>query len=343
MPVLASTGKAVPLRDLPARIIGIPLVATIMYLAFEQSRFHSTGPVAGMVVSFLYTLAYWEGIRQIWIALANRFPHYSQTRKRIVRVVLLILIYGAFLAVVIPVFSWLVFGEACTPAIMLWGYLAGFIPTGVVLILYEAVFFFESWKKKVQEAEALERSQLVNQLDALKAQLDPHFLFNSLNTLSSLIDENEPAQQYLSRLADVYRYVLLSRERNTVTLKAEMDFAEAYLYLAKVRFQTGLEVEISISSAAMTMMVAPLSIQILVENALKHNVVSREHPLKISIREEDGYIRVSNAIRPREVLGQSTRLGLRNIMEQYRLLSDLPVRILGDSYRFEVGIPLLPS
>jgi two-component system, LytTR family, sensor kinase len=227
---------------------------------------------------------------------------------------------------------------------MIIGYLVGFIPTGIVLTVYEAVFFFELWKNKVQEQEAISRTQLANQLDALKAQLDPHFLFNSLNTLSSLIDENEPAQEYLSRLADVYRYVLLSRDRNTVTLAEEMEFVRAYLYLAKVRFQDSLQLDIHIPTTSYRHAVAPLSIQLLVENALKHNVASKESPLLIRITEADGYIRVSNEIRPKAVLHpESTKVGLQNILERYRLLSDQPVRILDQADQFEVSIPLLPA
>jgi LytS/YehU family sensor histidine kinase len=226
---------------------------------------------------------------------------------------------------------------------MVQGYLIGLIPTFLVMLVYETVYFFESWKNKVKESEAISRTQLVNQLEALKAQLDPHFLFNSLNILSSLIDDNEPAQQYLSRLSDVYRYVLLSKDRTTVSLREEMEFVDAFLYLAKVRFQAGLEVETHIADQSWDLSVAPLSIQLLVENALKHNVITREHPLHITIREKDGYLWVSNAIHKKVHLEPSTKVGLNNILEQYKLLSELPVHIIRDPLRFEVALPLLPA
>jgi sensor histidine kinase YesM len=345
LPVFEAPRREYRVKDLPARIIGIPLISLLMYMTFGRIKgVYDNNYLEGIAVSFFYTIGYWEGIRKIWMILARRYPHYTQTRIRITRLVLAILVYGAFLSVLIPAVSRLMFGTGCTPEIMVWGYLVGLIPTAVVLVLYEATYFFHAWKTKVQEAEALERSQLINQLDVLKAQLDPHFLFNSLNTLSSLIDENEPAQEYLSRLADVYRYVLLSRDRNTVSLEEEMEFVRAYLYLAKVRFQDSLQLDIHIPTSSYHHLVAPLSIQLLVENALKHNVASKESPLLIRITESEGYIRVSNEIRPKAVLHQeSTKVGLQNILERYRLLSDQPVRILDQANLFEVSIPLLPA
>jgi LytS/YehU family sensor histidine kinase len=224
---------------------------------------------------------------------------------------------------------------------MISGYFIGLIPTTLVLMVYEAVYFFHSWKNQVLESEGIMRTQVTAQLDALKNQLDPHFLFNSLNTLSSLIDENEPAQQYLSRLSDVYRYVLVSKDRNTVTLREEMEFVNAFLYLAKVRFTSGLTIEKDIPESVMEQLVAPLSVQLLVENVLKHNVITRENPLTVSILAENGFLWVKNEVKPKVHFESGTKVGLNNISERYRLLSAIPVQILKSSKNFEVGLPLM--
>jgi sensor histidine kinase YesM len=338
-------GEVFDINDGKARLIGIPLISLIMHLIFHdlESGYEHINHVQGFFISFIYTLTYWEGIRHIWSWLQKKHAHYSQTKVRLIKLITAVLLYGIAATVVIKYLGLALFGQSCTLEMMVQGYFIGLIPTILVLMVYEAVYFFESWKNKVKESEAISRTQLVNQLEALKAQLDPHFLFNSLNTLSSLIDENEPAQQYLSRLSDVYRYVLLSKDRTTVTLKEEMEFVNAFLYLAQVRFQSGLEVDTQISSKSWNLAVAPLSIQLLVENALKHNVISRQHPLKITIRETDGYLWVSNAIHKKEVLEPTTKVGLKNILEQYKLLSELPVHIYRDALRFEVALPLLPA
>jgi len=344
LPVQTETGSFNP-NDGLARLIGIPFISLLMHFTFhglEEGRLHKSH-IEGLFVSFLFTLAYWEGIRRVWGMLQEKYPHYTQTIERLTKLIGTVLLYGVVVTVVINYSSELIFGTACTLELMVQGYFIGLIPTFLVLLVYETVYFFESWKNKVKESEAISRTQLVNQLEALKAQLDPHFLFNSLNILSSLIDDNEPAQQYLSRLSDVYRYVLLSKDRTNVSLREEMEFVDAFLYLAKVRFQTGLEIETHIDNQSWNLTVAPLSIQLLVENALKHNVISREHPLHITIREKDGYLWVSNAIHKKVHLEASTKVGLNNILEQYKLLSELPVHIIRDPLRFEVALPLLPA
>lgn len=340
--MITNISKPFQVKDGLARLIGIPVVTIIMHLTFrteDSVRYGITGSI-GLLIAFSYTVAYWEGIRLVWMKLQQRYGHYSQTQKRLLILGSTVLIYGVLVTLVIQNSIAQLLHFQCTNEMMIQGYVVGLIPTGMVLMAYEMVYFFDSWKNKVLETEAISRTQIQSQLEALKNQLDPHFLFNSLNTLSSLIDENEPAQQYLNRLADVYRYVLLSKDRNTVTLREEMTFVDAYLYLAKVRFQHGLVVQRVIPESALDQMVAPLSVQLLIENALKHNVVTRESPLTISIEAQDEYLWVKNEIKAKLNFESGTKVGLNNILERYKLLSDIPVHILKESGWFEVGLPL---
>lgn len=343
MQAIQADNKAYTINDVWARLIGIPVIAVVMHVTFrpEDSLKYGVSWFAGLFIAFLYTLAYWEGIRHIWRYLLQKYSHYSQTRKRLVTLGLTVLVYGVLVTLVIQNTIAFLLHFQCTSDMIIRGYMVGLIPTGLVLMVYEMVFFFESWKNKVKETEAISRTQIQSQLEALKNQLDPHFLFNSLNTLSSLIDDNEPAQQYLNRLADVYRYVLLSKDRNTVPLWEEMAFVEAYLYLAKVRFRHGLEIEENIPEEALHQMVAPLSVQLLVENALKHNVVTREQPLIIRIEVVDDYLVIRNGLFPKTHLDSGTRVGLTNILERYKLLTEKPVRIVQNALHFEVSLPLM--
>lgn len=329
-------------RDLPARIIGIPIIAFFMHLKLHAAPSDSllTG-LSGYSVSLLYTLSYWEGLRLIWMKLQRRYSHYNQTARRIFTMTGIVLVYGVVVTLFIECFMSLLFHYQCTQNKIIYGYFKGLIPTTLVLMVYESVYFFHSWKTKVLEAESLARTQLISQLEALKSQLDPHFLFNSLNTLSSLIDDNQPAQHYLNHLADVYRYVLLSKDRDTVSLKEEMEFVQAYLYLAQVRFQDGLKVHIDLPENLMQQKVAPMSVQLLVENALKHNVITQSNPLHVYIEANGPYLWVRNAIRPKVKLEESTKLGLSNILERYRLLTELPVQIINDQMQFRVALPLI--
>jgi LytS/YehU family sensor histidine kinase len=223
------------------------------------------------------------------------------------------------------------------------GFKIGLIPTIIVTLIYESVFFFESWKANVKKTETLARENVQSQLDTLKNQLDPHFLFNSLNTLASLIDdENKSAQEYLDRLSDVYRYVLISKDKNTVTVEEEMQFLDAYIYLNKVRFRENLQIEKQVSKQAYHQQVAPLSLQMLIENAIKHNIISKDKPLKIKISEDsEGYLQIENNIQEKKTFEKSTKVGLQNIINRYQLLTDKQVEIVKNTDFFKVRIPLL--
>lgn len=330
-------------QDLWARIIGIPGIALLVHLVLHSPSgpLSHHGGIKGYFFSLLYTIAYWEGLRRVWMWLQARYPHYSQTRNRLLMLVLGVLLYGILVTIIIENLAAYLFNIHCGFEKIVQGYVKGLVPSFLVLLVYETVYFFHSWREKVIESEAISRSQIQTQLEALKNQLDPHFLFNSLNILSSLIADNNPAQEFLDRLSDVYRYVLTSRDRNLVSLQEEMDFVAKYLYLAKVRFQEGLVVHVQLNPADFQQMVAPLSIQLLVENALKHNQFTRDNPLEINIIAIDGYIWVKNEIRPKVHLERSTRLGLSNIKERYQLLTEFPVKILQGGSAFEVGLPLL--
>ncbi len=195
------------------------------------------------------------------------------------------------------------------------------VSTLIVLLVYESRHLFEQWEANLRRADQLARAQQQAQLDALAQQLDPHFLFNSLNTLSALIEpENEPAQHYVEGLADVYRYVLLSRERPTVPLAEELAFVQTYVALQKVRFRDNVRVSYDLPTPALARHVAPLSVQVLVENAFKHNEASRARPLHLRLVAEGDTLRVENTWQPRSAgLAPGTGTGLANVRQRYAL------------------------
>ncbi|MDJ1468453.1 sensor histidine kinase [Xanthocytophaga flava] len=340
--------EKVIIDDMKYRWVGVPLIGLVMHFFSHDTRgvsWLSIDFLQGWLTACSFTFLYWVGNAWIWKKLTHKFPHYSQTRKRLLLLALYSLLYSIIVPGILDVILMYFTDLSCTYDSFMGSCLVGLIPTFLCLLIYESVFFFESWKANVKKTEASARENVQSQLETLKNQLDPHFLFNSLNTLASLIDdENAPAQEYLERLADVYRYVLVSREKNTVTLEEEMNFLDAYIYLNKVRFRENLKVEKKISSNAYQQQVAPLSIQMLVENAIKHNIVSKDKPLTIKISQEDGnYLAIENNVQEKITFEKSTKVGLQNIINRYSLLTDKQVNIHKSPDLFTVRIPLLQA
>jgi sensor histidine kinase YesM len=329
------------LNDRKVRLIGIPLISILIPLIteFEHGLQDLVFFSMKVLVTFFITVTFWEGNRHIILRVRRKFPAYEQTKQRLLAEALMALVY-TFIATHLLEF---VLGNFVFKREVEIGYRITLITTVLVYLVYEAIYFFEAWKLNVRTTEALTRQQVESQLEVLKNQLDPHFLFNSMNTLAALIDDsNTNAQQYLERQSDVYRYVLLSRTQNTVQLKEEMDFLDAYTYLNKIRFRDNLLIEQELSPECLRRYVAPLSIQMLVENAIKHNVISKEYPLKIRLREEEGdYLVVENTIQKKNILEKSTKVGLQNIVNRYALLTDRPVTVSEEGGVFVVRVPLL--
>ena len=213
----------------------------------------------------------------------------------------------------------------------------------LISAIYECIFFFDEWKTKVQEVEKYKKASLEAQYQNLKSQLKPHFLFNSFNTLARLIEENrKKAMYFLQEFSDVYRYVLSSQENNWVLLKDELEFVKSYVFLMKMRHEHNLDVKYNIDKACLHYYVPPLTLQILVENAIKHNEISNDFPLFINISAGNGQmLTVENNINPKVQREASTQVGLKNICERYQLLSDAKVNIENGGGSFKVSVPLL--
>jgi sensor histidine kinase YesM len=198
-------------------------------------------------------------------------------------------------------------------------------------------------RESVLENEYLKQQNLQNELAALKNQIDPHFLFNSLNSLNYLIRDNKEATAFVSKLSFMYRYILQSGDRNLVTVKEELKFLKSYLYLIKTRYRDRIEIDISIDEAYLEKELPPLALQLLVENAVKHNEISESNPLKVKIYSVEDAICVENKIRPRTTLADGTGNGLLNLDKRYYLLGKRKLDISTESNTFRVKLPLLKT
>lgn len=212
----------------------------------------------------------------------------------------------------------------------------------VITTIHSGNYLIRKWKDSILETSTLKQVVLESQLQSLKLQLDPHFLFNNFSTLSSLISEDQDkAQDFLESLSQVHRYMLFNLDKNVVSLKSELEFIASYIYLIKIRFRNNLDILIDDIADSDHRGIPPIALQILIENAVKHNIASKSHPLKIHISAEDDLIIVSNNLQKLPNLHYSSKIGLRNIIDRYALLSDKKLSILETAEEFIVKLPLL--
>jgi hypothetical protein len=221
-------------------------------------------------------------------------------------------------------------------------YYGSFIISMVIIVVFYSIYYYRyKQENKVKEQKIIAGTASAK-FDALKNQLDPHFLFNSLNVLTSLIEENPiAATKFTTSLSKVYRYVLEQKSKDLVTVVEELKFADLYMSLMKMRFEDSIVFTMPDSISNPEAKVVPLSLQLLLENAVKHNQVTASKKLHISIIEEDGNLIISNNVQPKQVVKESTGVGLRNIKQRYELMTNRPVTINENTNQFSISIPML--
>ncbi|MFW5705753.1 MAG: sensor histidine kinase [Bacteroidota bacterium] len=219
-----------------------------------------------------------------------------------------------------------------------------FFIMGMLLVFLDVgINLLNKWRNSLAEIERFKKENLETQFEMLRMQVNPHFLFNSLNTLSSLIYQNqEQAGNFVRELSSVYRYILEKRKTEVVTLKEELEFTNSYIYLLGLRFENKLVFHLKIDEKYMEKIVVPLTLQILIENAVKHNVVSMKRPLAISIATQPGNtLVVRNNLQPKNTNSYSTGIGLDNIRSRLEILTDREMQVEKTNTEFVVTVPLL--
>lgn len=214
--------------------------------------------------------------------------------------------------------------------------------TIVFNLIYFGSFYFKEWKFNLVRSERLQRKQAEASYNILRNQLNPHFLFNALTSLNSLIFENQQlASDFLQQLSKVYRYTLQNKSTEAVSLTTEMDFIANYISLLKTRFGEGITFQIEIDETAHNKGIVPLTTQILIENAVKHNVISPSQPLHIKIHSTENTLSITNSVNLKKRVESSNKQGLTNLKALYKYLISVPVEIVEDSTSFTVKIPLI--
>ncbi|HVZ55081.1 MAG TPA: histidine kinase [Chitinophagaceae bacterium] len=324
---------------IPALGMLIPVISGLV----SYSRF-SFQVILGANLYFIATsLIIWSGCNWIHGTLRRQYRAGANPFAKILSLCMVSALYGASVGVLAALgwvklsntpFSWQLitrFAVVCVFAVILF------------TLIYEILYLSKERELDTKIVHQLDRERSQAELTALSNELDPHFVFNALNTLSHLILNDPPtAHTFNSRLAKVYRYFLLNRDRELISLHDELEFIEHYFYLLRIRHDNKLRLENHIESGrAGKIMVLPCAIQILVENAIKHNEFSDTSPLHIRISLNDQAIRVANSIRPKPFLVESTKIGLRNLSSRYKLVCSRDIGIEAAGGEFVVKLPLI--
>lgn len=221
-------------------------------------------------------------------------------------------------------------------------YVFAIVITFIVSISLYAFHFYRAYQENKLKEQKVIAGTASAKFETLKNQIDPHFLFNSLNVLSSLIEENpEQAQRFTTSLSKIYRYVLEQKDKELVSVEEELSFAKTYMNLLKMRFENSITFELPSDFNNNEAKVVPLSLQLLLENTIKHNIVSEKKPLHIRIYIENNYLVVENNLQKKEVLQDRRGVGLQNIVNRYGLISERKVLIEQNESFFKVMIPVL--
>ncbi len=336
-------------NDKKIRLIGIPILAMLICLFFNSFFFTQLGISFWLVLlsNFIFTLLAVETSRLVILQARKKYAGIVFTKKRLVATGILLVIVAPVVGIThLFIEKDLLYHDPAPKTVYDYLSVAGstFFFILIIACAYEGAYFFYYWRKTTAEKEQLQKINLQTQLELLKEQVQPHFLFNSLNSLLSLVDEDQTkAKKFIKELSSVYRHLLRNNEKGLVTLEQELGFARSYLFLLQTRFETGLQVGINISAKAFGFYLPPLTLQLLIENAVKHNQVSIERPLRISIASDEHQLRVANNLQKKQRGGMSEKIGLANLSAKYKLLRLPEIQIQETEEEFIVQLPLIDA
>lgn len=322
-------------------ILGLVIVSVLIYLG-EMDPEEPLYLTSGWILFILILL--WLGNQTITQFFNRKYSWIKYGRKRFFFqlgsgiLFSLFVINGAYF-----IFKYLLTEEPPVPAQII---LMNFWALILIIPIYSVYFglhFLRSWQQSSVEVERYQKETMISQLTNLKNHLDPHFLFNNLNILSSLIDKDtDLSQEFLVRFAQVYRTLLLNKGEDLVTLEEELEFIQSYIFLIETRFENNIQFAIDIQPDAYDEMIPPLTIQMLIENAIKHNIITESRPLIITIASNGERLHVSNSLyEKKEDLKSRSGTGLKNIKSRFKYFSDEELVLHKSKDEFRVSVPLL--
>ncbi|QMU27261.1 sensor histidine kinase [Adhaeribacter radiodurans] len=330
------------------RLIGILVMALLRFSLFGTVTISTEGKLslAGVLDNILLaSLLIWETSRAVVLYTHRRYALQLSIKRFSLEVLGVFIANGVFYSAQLIMHEGLQALKKTNPLFILYGLFYTFLYGVLVAAFYELLFYMEAWKKATQEAEELKKINLLVQLESLKNQVKPHFLFNSLNTLTALVEKDKAqAVKFIAELAQVYRYLLQSNEKELIALVQELQFTQAYFFLLRTRFGEGISLRVEVEEDLHSCLIPPLTLQILLENAMKHNQISARKPLIITIHGEAGeWLVIQNNLQPKRGIIASNGMGLANIAAKYKILNQPEVIILKEVDFFTVKVPLIKA
>lgn len=321
------------------------VISLLLHSIVPMSRSDVWTNFQATLQSIIITIFIWEGNLRIDHYIEQKIPWQNQPMKRIGVQFSISFIYSG---TILYSTMWLFNEFICElPMAEQNKFLAisltiGLLISGLLLSIETGSQFFRQWKNSLTEVEKYKMESAQAQLESLKNQINPHFLFNNMSVLSSLVyKDQDKAVDFIHQLSKVYRYLLDNKSNELVSLKKEFDFIESYIYLLNIRYSPNLNFKIELAPDEMLKHLPPMSLQLLIENAIKHNEISSEYPLHISIYTKGNRLFVENPIQHRRSAEESSKIGLNNIQSRYAYFTDLTVDIEPTATHFIVSLPLL--
>ncbi len=331
------------LRNLGGSMILAIIIAVVSYNASFEN-------IKALLITYAWAFAVcytqWIGHTFFFNLLDKKFSWQEDPWKRAIYGSLAIIIYAVFAYIIVSLLmARIVYGTWPEDQLM-WGIKTSYVAIIVsfaVSIVFLAFGFFQSWKNSLLQAESFKAEMLRYKYESLQNQINPHFLFNSFNVLTDLVYEDQKkAVNFISQMSQLFRYVLDSRDKELVPVDEELEFISSFAYLLQTRFEDKLTIEIDVDSQADEVMV-PMSLQLLIENCVKHNEVSASKPLSIKIYRDNSMICVANNLQPKMVGERSTSTGLNNLVQQYSFFTDRQIRISETHKDFTVSVPVIKA
>lgn len=332
----------------PARFVYMVLLGVLIALSLDLMMDGTSQPhnrLYDFLIAIGITVGVWEGNLWLDVWLNRRLPWVTNPGRRMAWHLPLGLIYSAGL---IYLSMWAfnryvcVLPEAIKDKFVVSALVMGILVTIATLAIEISIQFFVQWKRSLVEVEKYKAESLQAQLQNLKDQVNPHFLFNNMSVLSSLVyTDQDKAVEFINQLSKVYRYVLDSRNSELVSLDSELVFIRSYTYLLQIRFGTTINFHFDIQDKLRSLLLPPMALQLLIENAIKHNEVSAERPLTITVHADPVALTVSNNLQLRSHPEPVSRTGIRNLQARYRFFTDQTVQVNIRDQQFTVTLPLL--
>ncbi len=333
------------LRLLTAFLLGLAYHGMFNYITGQNWSHDEV--FSDLLYGTVYFLLLYEIYRITDQWFARKFDHsHLQPRNFIFEIITFVLTGTLLLFILNLLFAPLYGGRLTGPATDLRELRMFYVLSESISLLYISVLsglkvFGQLQKMRIRK-KRLEQARAHAHAQMLKNQISPHFLFNCLNALSSLIYTNEDqAYRFIKELSNVFGYVLRNKDQELIALRDELEFTLAFFYLVKIRFRDNIRLETNIPAPYLDYLLPPLSLQMLLENAIKHNIISKDEPLTISIRGENQKLVVANNLQHRTIGEKSTGIGLKNITERYQYLTDQPIHFMKTEKEFIASLPLI--